>query len=113
MSTIASPQPTVRRKLNLRAFLAGGTATAALIAAAVVVFGSLAAYVAFDGAPVRSDDPPAASVTVGAPQAAAATLGRAPRVVAATPAAPTAIAPAPAPRPPRQPPAWRPPRPAR
>ena len=97
MSTIASPQPTVRRRLDLRAFAAGGTVTAALIAAAVIVFGSLAAYVAFKGAPVGSDAPPADSVTVGAPKAAAATLGRAPRVVAATPAAPTAIAPAPAP----------------
>ena len=97
MSTIASPQPTVRRRLDLRAFAAGGTVTAALIAAAVIVFGSLAAYVAFNGAPVRSDAPPTDSVTVGAPKAAAATLGRAPRVVAATPAARTAIAPAPAP----------------
>jgi hypothetical protein len=95
MSTIASPQPTVRRRLNLRAFLAGGTATAALIAAAVVVFGSLAAYVAFEGSPVRGDDPPADSVTVGAPKAAAATLGRAGRVVAARPAASTPIAPPP------------------
>ncbi len=99
MSTIASTQPPARRRFNLRAFLAGGTATAALIAAAVIVFGSLAAYVAFDGAPVRGDDPPTDTVTVGAPHAAAATLGRAPRVVAATPAAPTAIAPAPAPTP--------------
>src|SRR5262245_9395422 len=101
MSSIASPaspQPTVRRRFNLRAFLAGGTATAALIAAAVVVFGSLAAYVAFEGSPVRgADAPPTDRVTVGAPQAAAATLGRAGRVVAASPAASTAIAPPPAP----------------
>ena len=40
------------RNFNLRAYLAGGGATVALIAAAVLVFASLGAYVAFEGLPV-------------------------------------------------------------
>src|SRR5215207_4558521 len=62
MNTIATKQPsagtTPRRgkNFNLRAFFAGGAATVALIAAGVIVFGSLAAYVAFNGLPVGGGD---------------------------------------------------------
>jgi hypothetical protein len=108
MNTIATkqqPSPAVEaarsghRNFNLRAYFAGGAVTAALIAAGVVVFGSLAAYVAFNGLPVGGGDTATDSVAVeasaGAPQNAAATLGAAAGAVAATPAATTAIAPAP------------------
>ncbi len=91
MSTFAKSQPSARRRFDLRSFLAGGMATAALIAAAIVLFGSLAAYVAFNGLPSADEaDAPGTQVVVSsgskAPEAAAARLGRAPAAVAATPA---------------------------
>ena len=46
------------RNFSLRAYLAGGGATAALIAAAVLSFGALGAYVAFEGLPVGGDRGP-------------------------------------------------------
>ena len=52
MSTLSGTGAGGRNHFNLRAYLAGGTATTALIAAAILVFGSLAAYVAFNGLPV-------------------------------------------------------------
>ena len=72
----------------------------ALIAAGVIVFGSLAAYVAFNGLPVDGGDDGSGSVAVESSAANAsapanAGLGAAPGAVAATPAAATAIAPPP------------------
>ena len=64
MSTIAQTKPRPGRNFNLRAFLGGGTATTALIAAAVVVFSSLAAYVAFNGVPIGGSDEDSSSITV-------------------------------------------------
>jgi hypothetical protein len=56
MSSIAESQPrTGRRNFNLRAYLAGTAATAALIGAVVLAFASLGAYVAFNGLPVGDD----------------------------------------------------------
>jgi hypothetical protein len=53
MSSIAQTQPpTGRRNFNLRAYLAGTAATAALLGAVVLVFASLGAYVAFNGLPI-------------------------------------------------------------
>jgi hypothetical protein len=53
MSSIADTQPrTGRRNFNLRAYVAGTAATAALLGAVVLVFGSLGAYVAFNGLPI-------------------------------------------------------------
>lgn len=111
MGTIATehPRATTRRPLatgknfNLRALFAGGAATLALIGAGIVVFGSLAAYVAFNGLPVGGGDNASGSVAVeassapaaSAPARAAAALAAAPGAVAAVPAAATAIAPAP------------------
>lgn len=73
---------------NLRAYLTGGGATAALVVGAVIVFLALATFVAFKGLPFGSGSTPEATVSVarGAPEAAA---------VAASPAA-GAVAPAPA-----------------
>jgi hypothetical protein len=89
--------------VNRRAFLAGGAVTTALIAGAVVLFTSLAAYVAFNGLSESEDEAPRqATVLVGttadAPQAAAAALGRngGGGDVAARPTAPTPVAPDPA-----------------
>jgi hypothetical protein len=82
---------------SLRAYLAGGTATSALIAGAAVVFISLAAYVAFNGLGAGADTARHHDAVVigsrGAPAAAAAAAGRAPGAVAAAPTAPTAAAP--------------------
>jgi hypothetical protein len=56
MSSIAQTQPrTGRRNFNLRAYLAGTAATAALLGAVVLVFASLGAYVAFNGLPIGAD----------------------------------------------------------
>jgi len=98
--TTTRPRPSAARELNRRAFLAGGAATSAMIAGAVVVFASLAAYVAFNGLLGAGDDAGAESTVqvrpAGAPQAAAAAAGGAPAAVAPAPAAPTPAAPAPA-----------------
>jgi hypothetical protein len=107
MSSIAhkhgTPAPTRSAKnFNLRAYVAGGAATVALIAAGVFVFGSLAAYVAFNGLPVGGggDSGPSVAVqaadgSIGAPASASGTLDAAAGAVAAAPAARTAVAPAP------------------
>jgi hypothetical protein len=105
MNTIATEEqtPVVDRaprrgtNFNLRAYFAGGAATVALIAAGIVIFGSLAAYVAFNGVPVGGGDEGGDSVaveTAGAGAPGGATLGAAPGAVAATAATATAIAPA-------------------
>jgi hypothetical protein len=102
MRTQTEPDPTATRALNKRAFLAGGAATSALIAAAALVFISLAAYVAFNGIPGGGGNDGAGSVVigstpgaVGAPEAAGTVLAGAPGAVAASAAAtPIALAPA-------------------
>jgi hypothetical protein len=104
MAAIDDTQARSARQLNLRTLLAGGTATTALIAGAVIVFVSLAAYVAFDGLLGGGEDAGEETVLLGpsssaAPEAAAAALADTPGAVAAAPAAPTAVAPAPAPAP--------------
>jgi hypothetical protein len=109
MNTLATKTPSAvagaaspsGKNFNRRAFFAGGAATVLLIAAGIIVFGSLAAYVAFNGLPVGGGEETGDSVAVeaagtGAPAGAAATLGAAPGAVAATAAAATAIAPVPA-----------------
>jgi hypothetical protein len=107
MSSIAhkhgtAPPTRSAKNFNLRAYVAGGAATIALIAAGVFVFGSLAAYVAFNGLPVGGGDDEDRSVAVqaadgaiGAPASASGTLDAAAGAVAANPAAGTAVAPAP------------------
>ena len=82
------------RNVNARAFAAGTGVTTALIAAAVVAFVSIAAFVAFEGIPFKSDGSPESSVSIssGAPQAAALTAGSAAESVAADPATPSAAA---------------------
>jgi hypothetical protein len=67
MSSIAeTTSRTGRRNFNLRAYLAGTAATAALIGAVVFAFASLGAYVAFNGLPVggseASSEPTSVSV---------------------------------------------------
>ena len=97
MSSIAqTPATRTAPRVNLRAFLAGGAATTALVLAAIIVFASLAAYVAFNGLP-GSGDAAGGNATVrvasgsgGAPAAAAAAAAAAPAAVAAAPAAPAA-----------------------
>jgi hypothetical protein len=74
---------------NLRAYLAGGGATTALIAGLVIIFLAAGAYVAFNGFP-GSGDSPSDSVTIGsqpagAPEAAALALADAPAAVADVP----------------------------
>jgi hypothetical protein len=84
----------VRRNANVRAYLAGGGATAALVAAAVVVFLGVAAFVAFNGMPFGADDSPDATVNLGAgvPEAAATAAAPTADAVAAEPATPSAAA---------------------
>jgi hypothetical protein len=102
MSAIAeNPARTSSNGVNVRAFLAGGGATTALIAAAVVAFLSVAALVAFNGLPIGGGDADAGSVQVGevpttgpgAPELAADALGGTAGAVAGTPAAATAVDP--------------------
>jgi len=105
MSTIADSHGTSRlNPVSVRAFLAGGGATTALTAAALVAFLTIAALVAFDGLPF-GDGPDAGSAqiaelpTSGAPEAAVVAVGGggAPAAVAASPAEDSAVLPAPAP----------------
>ena len=90
------PQPGRR---NVRAYFAGGAASTALVAGAVILFGSLAAYVAFEGLPIAGDDAEAGTVVVGdragAPERAAAEVRAAPGAVARKPASSTVVRPAP------------------
>jgi hypothetical protein len=99
MTTIADRQLNgqARNHVNTRAFIAGGAATTALLAGAIVLFSALAAYVAFNGIPgdpaESSTDSTVLVGTRGAPEAAARALSRGPDAVARTPTASTAVAP--------------------
>jgi hypothetical protein len=100
MSVLVQSARKSRRGFDVRAFVAGGAATAALIAGVVLVFGSLAAYVAFNGSPLGGAAAPGSSQVVvetgaRAPALAAAALSDASGAVAREPAATTAVAPAP------------------
>ena len=95
-----APESRLSRRFNLRAYVAGGATATALIAGAVLVFASLATYVAFNGFPVGGGEGNASQLTVAAPgstapESAAAALGRAPSLVAAGAAASSATATAP------------------
>jgi len=71
----------------------GTGVTAALIAAAVAAFVSVAAFVAFEGMPFSSGGTPENTVAVsGAPNSAALAAGSATDAVAAEPATPSAAA---------------------
>jgi hypothetical protein len=97
MTTLAQTESTAGRNFNLRAYLAGGAATTALIVGAIIVFTSLAAYVAFNGLPIGGGDSEPAELTVGvaeAPTVAASALGATADAVAASAAATTTVAPA-------------------
>ncbi|HEX2128249.1 MAG TPA: hypothetical protein VHF58_03425 [Solirubrobacterales bacterium] len=105
MTTLADRQPnaTGRNHVHTRAFLAGGAATTALLAGAILLFSALAAYVAFNGIPgdpaESSTDATVLVGTRGAPEAAAQAVARAPESVARTPTAPTPVEPVAAPEP--------------
>jgi hypothetical protein len=95
---LSAPDRAPSRNFNLRAFIAGAGATTALIAGAIVVFASLATYVAFEGLPIGSGNENASQLTIGASDVtvsprAARLLGGAAGAVAATAAASTATAP--------------------
>jgi hypothetical protein len=96
MNAIAETHPNGPSRVNVRAFLAGGGASTALIAATVVAFIAIGAYVGFNGLPFGGGGEDQAAVEIaapsGAPGAAAAALARTPRAVAARPAAATAVA---------------------
>jgi hypothetical protein len=87
-----------RNHVHTRAFIAGGAATTALLAGAIVLFSALAAYVAFNGVPGDPADSSTDSTvlvgTRGAPEAAAVAVSRGPDSVSRTPTAPTAVEPA-------------------
>ncbi len=90
-ASIKIPNP--GRNANVRAYLAGGGATAALVAAAVIVFIGVAAFVGFNGLPFGADDTPDASVSLAdVPGAAANAAGPTAGAVAADPATPSADA---------------------
>lgn len=90
MTTISETQAQGPRATHLRAYLAGTGATGALIAGALIVFLSLATYVAFNGIPFggnggNTDTAFLSAQTSGTPAAAATALGAAPGAVAAAP----------------------------
>jgi hypothetical protein len=82
------------RNPNVRAYLAGGGATAALVTAAVILFLGVAAFVGFNGLPFGADDTPDATVSVaaGVPEAAATAAAPTAGAVAASPATPSPAA---------------------
>ena len=82
------------RNPNVRAYLAGGGATAALVAAAVVVFLGVAAFVGFNGLPFGAEDSPESTVNLaaGVPEAAATAAAPTADAVAADPATPSPAA---------------------
>jgi hypothetical protein len=86
--------PNLRSNANVRAYLAGGGATVALIAAAVIVFVGAATFVAFNGLPFGADDSPDSTVNLaaGVPDAAATAAGPTADAVAADPATPSPAA---------------------
>lgn len=90
----APKAPRAQKSVNARAFALGGGVTTALVAAAVVAFLSIAAFVAFEGMPFASGDSPESSVSLesGAPQAAALAASTTADSVAADPSTPSAAA---------------------
>jgi len=89
MTTVSHAESTPHHS-HLRAYLAGTGAGGALIAAALVAFLSLAAFLAFNGFEFARSGEDAGTVYQGAsgggaPAQAAAALAAAPRAVAATP----------------------------
>ena len=88
---IPRAQTRAPKSVNARAFAAGSGVTAALVAAAIIAFASVAAYVGFEGMPFGSDDSADSTVSLrsGAPQAAALAAGVTADAVAADPADPT------------------------
>ena len=91
---ISSAEKRAPKNVNARTLATGSGVTAALIAAAVLAFASVAAYVAFEGTPFGSDDGSESTVSLnsGAPQAAALAAAPTAGAVAADPATPTAAA---------------------
>ena len=91
---IPRAQTRAPKSVNARAFAAGSGVTASLIAAAIIAFASVAAYVGFEGMPFGSDDSADSTVSLrsGAPQAAALAAGVTADAVAADPADPTPAA---------------------
>jgi len=94
MESASLKLPSRPQNANLRAYLAGGGATAALIAAAVSVFLGVATFVGFDGLPFAADDSPGSTVNIsaGVPDAAADAAASTAAAVAADPATPSAAA---------------------
>jgi hypothetical protein len=89
MESASLKLPSASRNGNAKAYLAGGGATAALIAAAVIVFLGVAAFVGFNGLPFGADDSADATVdlSAGVPEAAAAAASPTAAAVADDPAA--------------------------
>src|SRR4051794_33976101 len=90
MPTLTETQAQPPRFIHLRAYLVGTGATGALIAAAVIVFLSLATYVAFNGMPFAGEGGNSGNSYIGVqaagtPTSAAAALRAAPGAVAASP----------------------------
>src|SRR4051812_37348456 len=90
MTTLTETETQGPRFTHMRAYLLGTGATGALIAAAVIVFISLATYVAVNGMPFAGDGTGAGNSfvgveTSGTPVSAAAALRAAPGAVAARP----------------------------
>ncbi len=94
MATATINIPRNVKNANVRAHLAAGGATAALVAAAVVVFLGVAAFVGFNGLPFGAADEPDATVNLaaGVPEAAAGAAAPTADAVAADPATPSAAA---------------------
>ena len=92
--------PSAPRNGNLKAYLAGGGATAALVAAAVVVFVGVAAYVGFNGLPFGADDSADSTVNLAAdvPDAAAGAAAATAGAVSDDPVTPSGAAPPRSPR---------------
>lgn len=100
MSSIAHPSPPATNRFNLRALIAGGTATTSLVAATLIAFLSLAVYVGFDGLPIGGGAGSGEAISLGpavagAPEDAAAAAAGVPGAVAGAPATATAVAAAP------------------
>lgn len=93
MADTALDIPRAQKHASARAFALGTGVSTALIAAAVLAFVSVTAFVAFDGMPFSSVDSPESTVSLsGAPQAAALTAGSTAQSVAADPETPSATA---------------------
>lgn len=83
--------PKASRNPNVRAYLAGGGATAALVAGAVVVFLGVAAFVGFNGLPFGAADPADGTLNLepGVTQAAATAAAPTAGAVAEDPVTPS------------------------